>query len=870
MNCVILINGQDVTTACRLHETRISYDSTRRVTTASITAMGSAIQRSARYDYAHYDKDHYALSMRELYEVVILDGRDGVTKLFDGQIYSLEMAQSDSANFDIFYRAELNDWAAWLDRSVCWDSSYALALPSSDAQIITALLTKFCPRIHLVEVATIVPVIQAFDWRSKTCRQVLDDIAALSMGEWRVDFDGGLHYGLQSAAPNAPFILSTSPDYVTSFPVNVNGYRHDFTNPVNRAYVRGAADPSSGAWIEASYSDPLSIQQYGEYASAVVDDQITTGWDAQLKAKSTVLRYSLPIEQGNFTIWRDGLACGQQVHIIEENLGMDGWYTIRSLALAWESDSLVRYEAQFGAAQPDLETLLRLMEQRARWASTTTPVGTPKPGSVTDASIASGGLHAGSIATVNAGTILGQIVASQVGSVNAGAIVGAINSGQIGSVAATTIQGAIVAGQIGSVNATTIQGVVVSSQLADKIISDLSKFADALVPIRMIPSSAALPSLPNKDYPPNSFFYYQPDGHFYRINAAGTSWAQNDNPQGALPSFYNIGAMSANSIVGLIVAAQIQTITAGQITGQISAGQIGSVNASAISGQIAASQIGSVNATAIQGSITSGQISSVNATAITGTLSAAQIGTVNASAISGTLSYNQIGSINAATITVGTLVDNQIGTVSGGKIIAGTVTSDKLYSNNIDVGGGGGKPGVLNVRDGSNGLVAQLGTLNTGQYGGWFLLFGAGGSSYTNAAVKTDASGNLYITNANLSVSISGYSATLSPSTIDPEYSSLAMNIVGGSDKAAFVSRGMILYSGGAKVGAFVRSPFGGYGELSLMTTGGGNYILLTAQTGIARADGGFQVGGSTGNTANVDCAGVHLKFVGGIYCGAW
>ena len=44
------------------------------------------------------------------------------------------------------------------------------------------------------------------------------------------------------------------------------------------------------------------------------------------------------------------------------------------------------------------------------------------------------------------------------------------------------------------------------------------------------------------------------------------TWTPKDSPSGSLMTFYHIGAISANSIIGLIVAAQIQTITAGQIT----------------------------------------------------------------------------------------------------------------------------------------------------------------------------------------------------------------------------------------------------------------------------------------------------------------
>ncbi len=882
MNVIIIMNGQDVTDSCLLSATRIAYDTSKRITTATITVMGQALATAgARFDAAHYDVDVFAVSLNDMYEVQILDGRDGVTKLFDGQIYSMTMQQSDAKAFSVYYQCELNDWAAWLDRSVCWDASFLIPMPTSDKILIQKLLGQFCPKIHAVDIAEIVPVIQKFDWLTKTCRQVLDDLSSLSMGSWRVDFDANLHYKLASAAPAAPFSLSTSPDYVTTFPVKVDGYRHDFTNPVNHAYVRGTQDPTTGVTIAADYADPVSIQTYGEYATGVVDDQIVTGWDAALKAKSIVLTNAYPIESGNFTIWgKDGLACGMQIHIKEENIGIDGDYIIRALTMQWIDKATVAYTAQFGAAQPDLETILRLLDQRTKWktsnvAVTVSTPGPPPDGSVTDASIVQGGLSAAVINSVNAGTIqgkiqavqiqavnantiIGQIQAGQIAAVNAGSIVGVLSATQIGSVNAATIQGAITAGQIGSVNAATINGVIISSQLADQIIDNLSKYATALTPIQMIKIGDPWPpAMPNKNFPPNSFFYFQPDGHFYQVLSDGSWWVQNDNPKNTLMSFYYIGAINATSITGLILAAQINSITAGQITGSIQASQIAGVNASVIVGSIQAGQIQSVNATAIQGLISSAQIASITAGQITGTIAAGQISTITAGQITGTLAYNQIGSINAATITINQVQDNQIGSLNGGKITAGTVDTSKLNATQIDIGqpAGGGPARLRVIWDGR--VVAQIGYLGevgAVALGGWFQMFGVGGTSYADAPLYSDASGNLVIRNTNLtgstlsggslsnpSINVSGQIYT-SPTTFDQTYSTLAWINSTGADQASFVSRGLVLYYNGSKIGSVVRSPSGGWMEIEFPT--GGGYILLSGQQGI-RSDAGYLVAGS-------------------------
>jgi hypothetical protein len=654
----------------------------------------------------------------------------------------------------------------------------------------------------------------------------------------------------------------------------VDSYKRDFTNPVNHAYVRGLQDPTTGATILADYADPVSIQDYGEYASGLVDTQIITGYDAALRAKSMVLSYAYPIETGTFTIWGpDGLQCGQKVHIKEENLGVDGEYTIISLAMQWQDASLVQYVAQFGAAKPDLETILRLLDQRTKWATSNTPVTTTAPGvgTITDANIAPPGLSASSIQSVNAGaihgvinagqigsvsasTIIGQVNAGQISTVNASSLVGVLSASQIGTVNASAVQGVLQASQIGAVNATTIQGVIVSSQLADQIINTLSKYATALRPI---PSISTPPTLPDPNYPAGTFFYFIPDGNFYQINSLGTGWAVNNNPQGSLMSFFNIGLMRAQSIVGLILAAQIGSITAGQITGQVQAAQIGGVNASTIVGQVTASQISTVNANAIQGLITASQIQNVNAGSITGTITAVQIASITAGQITGSLSYTQIGSISAATITIGLIADNQIGNVSGAKLTVGTVSSDKLSTYSIDVGGGGAAhPARINVYDASNGGIAQIGYLDaSANYGGWFKVFGAGGGSYTDAKVKTDTSGNLAITDANLTVTNAASSTvfTVSPTTFDSTYSSVALTVSGSTYKTVQVSRGVVIYNGSTRYGSFAISPSSGWPVLEIPNPSG--YIQLDGSTAICRADGGFQVFG----TPVINNAGVYV-----------
>ena len=912
----MFVNGADVTESALLDRTRISYDSSRHISTASVTIHGTSPGTLATWGEAVWGLDVWSLEIPPLSTVTIIDGRDGVTKLFEGRAHALDLSQTD-AEPSTLYTCDLNDYAALLDRAVCWDETFPVSFPTSDSALLKALIGRFCPAITTGGVSTLIPVLQSFDWVGKSCRQVLDEIAALSLGDWRVSFAADLWYGSASDAPPAPFALSTEPDFVTSFPVRVDSWKSDFTNPVNRCFVRGGYIPGTAQPAEAEYADPLSIAEYGEHSYAVVEDSLTDPLDCELRAKTTVLKYAWPLEQGQFTIWRDGLDVGQRVQLTEKALGIDGEYVILSLELIWRDKTNVEYKASVGSAQPNLESYLRLLDQRTKWKSIKPVAGVPLPGSVTDESIASSGLHeesirsvsasgitgsitAQQIGSVSASVITGPIQANQIGSVNAGSIqgsiqanqigavaantiqgliqstqigsvaattiTGAIQSGQIGSVAATTISGAIQAEQIGSVNATTINGVVVSSQLANQIIDDLAKYADALRPVKIVYTGDPTwpPALPNDTYPPNSYFYYEPNGHFYKITADGLSWTDQGTDPDALSGqfrFYSIGRLSAKNITGLILAAQIDNITAGQITGAIQAAQIGSVSASTISGSIQAAQIAGVNASAIVGSIQSSQIASIAsdkitgtissdqigsiaATKITGTITAAQIGAVNASSISGTIVSTQIGSVNGAVINVGSVGDSQIGSVSGGKITANSIDSSKLSTTELLVGAGGSKPGIIKVM--GSGVVAEIGTLTGGQYGGWFKLFGAGGTGYSTAKVYTDSGGSLFIKDADLAINYGSTSAiTTSPTSYDATYTSLMLKITTGTkDETRFISRGMVVYDTTTKRG-YCGKNSSGYMEMECSDPA--KYILISGSNGSIRADGGYQCGGRSG-----------------------
>ena len=160
---------------------------------------------------------------------------------------------------------------------------------------------------------------------------------------------------------------------------------------------------------------------------------------------------------------------------------------------------------------------------------------------------------------------------------------------------------------------------------------------------------------------------------------------------------------------------------------------------------------------------------------------------------------------------------------------------------------------LFTVLNGSNNPVMWAGKKDNGlggfYYGLWASNLWIGGTYPGDAPMWVDANGNVVITQANLSITGtgSGINCTLStsPQTLDATYGSLALTNADLTDKTAFVTRGLIFYNNGSKVGSLVRSPNGSYLEMEC-SPGGGGYVLINGAGGTLggiRSDNGYLVG---------------------------
>jgi hypothetical protein len=393
-----------------------------------------------------------------------------------------------------------------------------------------------------------------------------------------------------------------------------------------------------------------------------------------------------------------------------------------------------------------------------------------------------------------------------------------------------------------------------SSPIAPGSITDDS-FASGIAPVYIV--SAKPVGAEWDQYPADAVFLNTTDNKLYR-RIAGNDWTAVVNAaeiEGQLQT-----TQLAPGSVTETVLADGSVVTAKIPAGAIQAPQLSasSVTANAIAANAVyaeAMQANSVTAIALAAnSVVAGKIAAL--AVVAGNLAADSV-------VAGTIAA---AAINARELAADCVI--------AAKIKAGEIDSSKLVTTFIDVGGGGSKPGRIYVRNAAGTIVAEIGTLSTGDYGGWFKQIGAGGTGYSDAKVRTDAAGSLFIRDADTEIINTSTATRLrtSPTTFDGTYSSImliAEQTSGAGDKAEFISRGLVVLYGGSTVGAFVRHP-SQTSAAQCILYGPGKQILLDGYTGICRADGGFQFIGNPGQTVTIEYtkpggATGSLQFQGGI-----
>jgi hypothetical protein len=855
MRARLSLDGVEISDAALIDGLAIEQDSTEAISTAEFAIIQA--YGVGRYDTAQYSQASYVYEweLKEWAEIIIWD-EDTNNLLFGGYIMQIDRSAQQQ---HLRYGVRCVDWGIIAEKTIVTMSWPAGTV---DATIVTDLVAALPDQLSA---GTITPQVAMgeFEVKDQSVRDALAQLCELTGGEWNVSYDGKVNYYRQGSIA-APFALSDNPSPPDSIGYMLDTFESDFSDAANRVIVLGAVTDSGEVRAVANHGN--SQAQYGLLSTTLIDRNLTDQASADLWAQTEVATRALPKPTITASILTPGLARGMTVDIEAVRYGVSASLILRKLKIviaapdrkrAPVAGHMIKYSATLGWRAPDIVYSLRRM-QRKPVERTQAPAALVPPGSIDAGDFAAG---------IEPVRVVASLPALPNPDYSPTAVVLWINAPRgpqlyrrTGNTWTAYVDAAAIEGQLQTTQ--LAPGSVTSAVLADGSVVTAKIPSGAIKASQLGPGAVTVPALG--------------PGAVTGPAIASSAITAGNIAANAIQSLHLLaGAVTAGKIAANAIGAN--EISAGAITATALAA--GSVTANAIAANAIAAEKIQSNAIQTQhltaNSVVAGKIAAL--AVVAGNLAADSVtaGTIAAGAVrAGSIAADAITSV---TIAAGAVVVGKLGpgavtpgtlaaeAVTAGAIKAGTIDSSKLSTVEIAVGYGFDKPGRVGIYDTNRQMVALLGDLSgagASAYGGWFRVFGAGGSNFYDARIKSDTAGNLGIYNANFSVTSGSYTVSITPTTIDPDYGSLSVKVSDPAATASVVSRGLIIYSGSTKVGAFNRAPGGGWGEITLY---GGSYIILSGNTGQIRADGGYAVSGSTGVTRTVAVNGVTLEFRGGI-----
>ena len=126
--------------------------------------------------------------------------------------------------------------------------------------------------------------------------------------------------------------------------------------------------------------------------------------------------------------------------------------------------------------------------------------------------------------------------------------------------------------------------------------------------------------------------------------------------------------------------------------------------------------------------------------------------------------------------------------MNGSLLVAGTVSSAALVTTQINVGGGGNKPGKFAVYNASGSQIGFIG-VEDGVSGAWFQALGVGGSNKSAPIITADSSGNVSIDGATLVLDSNNVRTTINNSSTKSFYRSVLSEDTAGTYQCSSVMR---------------------------------------------------------------------------------
>lgn len=200
----------------------------------------------------------------------------------------------------------------------------------------------------------------------------------------------------------------------------------------------------------------------------------------------------------------------------------------------------------------------------------------------------------------------------------------------------------------------------------------------------------------------------------------------------------------------------------------------------------------------------------------------------------------------------GTLaIGSASGTLDGAKLTVSSVSTASLNSTEIQVGGGGSKPGKFGVYNSSGTQIGFIGT-ESGNEGGWFKTLSVGGSSYANGKLKADSSGGVTINDATLTLNLNGVVATISNDLAYGVYNGIRVySTTSGQESPVMISPGGITIGNTLTTGTkfYLNAAYGSNATMSLYDSTTAERIRLSTST----SNGAIRVYGSGSSFASLN-----------------
>ena len=231
----------------------------------------------------------------------------------------------------------------------------------------------------------------------------------------------------------------------------------------------------------------------------------------------------------------------------------------------------------------------------------------------------------------------------------------------------------------------------------------------------------------------------------------------------------------------------------------------------------------------------------------------------------------EVGATPQNTLSIG----SASGTLNGAKLVVSSVSTVSLDATEISVGGGGSKPGKFGVYNAAGSQIGFIGVEGS-DAGGWFKTLSVGGTSFSGGKVKADASGNVTINDATLTLNLNNVVATIANELVYGVNNGLRVySTTSGQESPVMISPGKIAIGNTLTTGTkfSLTAGFGADATMSLydanaaerfrfsaLTTGGSirvygpstSFATFSSATVTLLAGGSFSIGAAAGVTGTV------------------